>query len=270
MLFPSGRTSFSTAKNFVQIFDRLSKFLVGKLNYTHSIINSMTKQKRYLFVGIMSIFIFGNLNNSFAQESLSSDQIISIYLGEKIPNSLLMDMSRNNLTIEIRDNEMNLEASLTEQNVSEFTFATPGFYSILFHSDHETSSSDHECNHEDHEKLVEVEVLPYRIVFVLENLSFSTEIIGGKEMAGETLIVPVEYSSFTNSPMEIASLKMISAGVNTTIQGTLKDAHITLSPGMNQLTYSLKGSASKNTYIMLDFYDLIGRTQSFALPTQIK
>ena len=62
---------------------------------------------------------------------------------------------------------------------------------------------------------------------------------------------------------------MISAGIGTTITGELLADSITLKPGINKLVYRLRGNATKDTYIMFDFFDVNEQVQSYYYPTKL-
>ena len=70
--------------------------------------------------------------------------------------------------------------------------------------------------------------------------------------------------------MLISGFKFQTAGINTTLEGAIPNEQISLNPGTNLISYQLQGSATKNTYIMFDFFDMNGRVHSFGYNTQIK
>jgi hypothetical protein len=101
-------------------------------------------------------------------------------------------------------------------------------------------------------------------------MKLSSEIIGGKEMENETLAIPVIVNTYSGEVLKTQELKVATAGVNTTLEGKSMGENLTLNQGENLVTYKLKGSTSRNTYIMFDFYDMNGRVHSFGYATQIK
>jgi hypothetical protein len=228
---------------------------------------------KYLNLGILLLFSLARISaQTLESENNSAEISYQINFGETLPENLLKSeyIDRTIWTITNSADSI-LFQSVNGNLLQSIKFDRPGEYRLSMHFD-ESIHSSHvgECFHPSIPEINKLVVSPYRIVFDFENLSISTDIVGGKELSGATLSVPVEYSSYSGNTMELPSLKMMSAGVNTTIQGVLKDEKTTLSPGLNQLTYSLKGSASKNTYIMFDFYDLTGAIQSYSFPTLIK
>lgn len=228
---------------------------------------------KYLNLGILLLGSFTQLSaQTIESENNSSETLYQISFGETLPENVLkrefIDQTIWTIT---NSTDSILFESVDGNSLKNIKFNQPGnyFLSMRFDESIHTSHAG-ECFHPSIPERIKLVVSPFRLVFDFENLSFSTDIVGGKELSGATLSVPVEYSSYSGNTMELPSLKMMSAGVNTTIQGVLKDEKTTLSPGLNQLTYSLKGSASKNTYIMFDFYDSTGAIQSYSFPTLIK
>jgi hypothetical protein len=205
-------------------------------------------------------------------ENKSTETSYHISFGETLPENLLKREFIDQTIWTITNSaDSILFKAVNGNTLSSIKFDLPGEYHLSMHFDESIHTSHSgECFHPSIPETIKLVVSPHRIVFDFENLSISTDIVGGKDMIGATLVVPVIYSSYSGNTIELPSLKMMSAGVNTTIQGVLKDEKTTLSPGLNQLTYSLKGSASKNTYIMFDFYDLKGSIQSYSFPTLIK
>ena len=62
---------------------------------------------------------------------------------------------------------------------------------------------------------------------------------------------------------------MVTAGIGTTIVGKLINNSYVLFPGSNKLTYKISGSATKDTYIMFDFFDINNQVQSYYYPTKL-
>lgn len=50
--------------------------------------------------------------------------------------------------------------------------------------------------------------------------------------------------------------KITSSGIGANLSGQLADGPTQLKQGLNQLTFNLSGTATKDTYIMLDFHDV--------------
>ena len=196
----------------------------------------------------------------------------TIGFDEKLPTNVLQNMHTENLTIEIQDAQNKLVANLTLETMKDFQFKVPGNYTVKLtgQSNVINDTKKHNCAHKDHSKTISFKVLPHQLVFKLDAISFSNEIVGGRDTKGTSVIVPVELKSFSNASLEIPQLKLVSAGVNTTIEGALSEEKSTLTPGLNYLTYELKGTASKDTYIMFDIYDLSGRAVSYSYPSIIK
>ena len=81
--------------------------------------------------------------------------------------------------------------------------------------------------------------------------------------------IPVVFSSFDKQDTQIEGLKMITSGVNTSVEGELKNQKATLSQGLNTLIFNLKGVATPETYIMFDFYYQDDLIETYYYPNKI-
>ena len=228
---------------------------------------------------ILALLLMFLISNAFGQEIKLSHQIFesesvksanySIYYNEKFPKDALKNMSRENLSVLIFNSQNELVEQLDVNSLSDFYFTIPGFYLIELKSDHSGNTSLEECHHSEHYKIEKIEVLPYRFSFDFDNISFSNAMKGNVEMANTTLSLPLKVESYSGNSLNVEGLKFTTAGVNTTLEGTLRTEHAILSPGVHLVSYQLKGMVSKDTYIMFDFGDLNGQDQTYYYPTKI-
>jgi len=233
----------------------------------------MKIQKINVVFMCLILCFFSLVSDVLAQEYSSnplSKEERTIYFGEGIPSDVFYNMKLENLSIEVMNSEGSLLANLNELTFTSFLFNIPGDYTIYLKSN-ETGNVNHkECNHEDHERTVDLHVMPYHISFLFDEMTFSSELIGGKNMSGNTLQIPVDVKLYNASNLLISGFKFQTAGINTTLEGAIPNEQINLNPGTNLISYQLQGSATKNTYIMFDFFDMNGRVHSFGYNTQIK
>jgi hypothetical protein len=233
----------------------------------------MIYHKNKILVVVLLFVTFGQVSKSFAQNEnkfSQNSEVRQVYFGEGLPIEIFNNMEMNNLSIGIKNEQSKSIATKTSESLEDFTFSVPGTYTIELASEHIADSGHEECNHSDHNRTVLIEVLPYSIQFDFDKMKLSSEIVGGKEMANETLTIPVIVKTYSGGGLKTQELKVSAAGVNTTLEGNSKEENLTLNEGVNLVTYQLNGSASKNTYIMFDFYDMNGRVHSFGYTTQIK
>jgi hypothetical protein len=228
---------------------------------------------------LATLFQFQLFSQNLSGETInnttsSTEKMIVICYGEKLPEEVLSNIGLENLQIQILDTKRNLIDSFSYATNHNFQFTVPGAFQLVLKSEdasaHKVGEKVGECNHEEHDKRFQLIVLPYRMEFNLNEVTFSTEIVGGMEMRGQTVTIPVQFFSFKNESQEFPGLRVLSAGVNTTIQGKTTDAPFFLNPGLNDITFSLEGIASKGTYIMFDFIDFINRQFSYAYPNLLK
>ena len=233
----------------------------------------MIYHKNKILVVVLLFVTFGQVSKSFAQNEnkfSQNSEVRQVYFGEGLPIEIFNNMEMNNLSIGIKNEQSKSIATLTSESVEDFTFSVPGTYTIELASEHIADSGHETCNHLEHNRTVLIEVLPYSIQFDFDKMKLSSEIVGGKEMANETLTIPVIVKTYSKGGLKTQELKVSTAGVNTTLEGNSKEENLTLNEGVNLVTYQLNGSASKNTYIMFDFYDMNRRVHSFRYTTQIK
>jgi hypothetical protein len=233
----------------------------------------MTYRKNRIWGMILILITFGQVSKSFSQNEKNhslNTEVSQIYFGEGLPVGICNNMEMNNISIGVKNEQGESIATLGNESVKDFSFSMPGTYTIELMSEHVAVSGHEECKHSDHNRTVLIEVLPYSIQFDFDNMKLSSEIIGGKEMENETLAIPVIVNTYSGEVLKTQELKVATAGVNTTLEGKSMGENLTLNQGENLVTYKLKGSTSRNTYIMFDFYDMNGRVHSFGYATQIK
>lgn len=226
---------------------------------------------------LLMFFILGFLSqvsNAFGQNEIlsseSNSNLISIYFGETLPHEILKGMGKENLVIQISDDKGNIVNKLNVIEFTNYTMSNPGKYDIHVHSDHIDNFDDNQCNHDLHDKDFKIIVLPYRLIFDLSAIQFSTNLVGGVDMQNSSLTLPIEFSSASNEAMKLSDFRLIGSGVNNTIAGTLSEKEMILNPGSNLLTFHLSGSVQTGTYVMFDFLDPTGRTICYYYPNQIK
>jgi hypothetical protein len=228
---------------------------------------------------ILALLFMFLMSNAFGQQIKLSNQIFesesvksanySIYYNEKFPKDALKNMGRENLSVLIFNSQNELVEQLDVNSLSDFYFTIPGIYLIELKSDHSGNTSHEECHHPEHYKIEKIEVLPYRFSFDFDNISFSNAMKGNVEMANATLSLPLKVETYSGNSLNVEGLKFTTAGVNTTLEGTLRTEHAILSPGVHLVSYQLKGMVSPDTYIMFDFGDLNGQNQTYYYPTKI-
>ena len=211
-------------------------------------------------------------SNIFAQENASEEAPLEcvISFNESLNLPFLNNSHFQNVSWTIAGIEaVNFSAEGNGAALKDITFALPGSYVIVMkelaavndgHSD--------DCNHPHFPQEIHLTVLPYRVTFNFDASSFSSPIYGNKELQGTLMTVPVHLESYNNKPVDVSAFHVVSAGVGTTITGTLSNGSAELAPGDYLFSYALKGVAQKDSYIMFDFFTN-GQTQPYYYPTKI-
>ncbi len=153
-------------------------------------------------------------------------------------------------------------------SIEKMTFSTPGNFEIEISEVISTSAND--CKHGHFPHKIMIEVSPIKMIFDFATIKFSNEIIGGQSQSSNEISVDVYIESFNNEKVVFNDGKVISAGVGVNIDGTLKSNGAALKQGINHLVYTLKGQATRGTYIMFDFLDINNQTVSYTYPSIIK
>jgi hypothetical protein len=202
----------------------------------------------------------------------SSTQIsYLISFGETLPENLLKrEFIDQTIWTISNSSDSILYQSVNENTLKTIKFDIPGTYNLSMHFD-ETMHTRHsnECFHPNIPAEVKLVVSPYKLVFQMDEISFSSVLKGGVDTEGITLEVPVIFSSFDQKQLNIKDLIVSTAGINTEIKGRLMNNEAILIPGRNKLVYTLSGKASKDTYIMFDFVDINKQTQTYYCPQKI-
>lgn len=228
----------------------------------------INNSKYLFFVFLFSLFSSlqaQSLNNFSTNNDLNKvEQKIyrTIPFGEKINLGKIDDSII--WTISLVDTYDNLV--LRGGQMNNHIFETPGIYKIT-HSEVKTSS-DNECNHIAYPKVMIIQVSPIKMEFDFSTLIINKTIEGGVDIEGAELSLNVNLKSYTNESILFSNGKIESAGIGSTIKGQLTNA-LTLKPGINKVVYKLQGSASKDTFIMLDFFDINEQVQSYYYPTKL-
>ncbi|MEN9399658.1 MAG: hypothetical protein RL632_759 [Bacteroidota bacterium] len=211
-------------------------------------------------------------SNIFAQENASEEAPLEcvISFNESLNLPFLNNAHFQNVSWTIAGiDAVNFSVEGNGAALKDITFALPGSY-IIGMKELAAVNDGHSdgCNHPHFPQEIHLTVLPYRVTFNFDAVTFSNPIYGIKELQGTLMTVPVHLESYNNKPADVSAFHVVSAGVGTTITGTLSNGSAELAPGDYLFSYALKGVAQKDSYIMFDFYTN-GQTQSYYYPTKI-
>ena len=235
------------------------------LKYSKKSINTI----RFLF--FLLIFLMTpavqcqDLSKTFIQEdnyTLTQEPFKTISFGEKINFGKI----ENSIFWTISNMDSNKKSSLIGNEINNFIFETPGTYQITFNEN--KTILEGECNHTDFPEVMLIKVSPYKMDFDFSTIQFSTKLEAGAPIENCLVTIDVHLKSFSNDKVAFPNGKFVSSGIGTTINGQLLN-EVILKPGNNKVTYKLSGSATKDTYIMLDFFDINEQVQSYYYPTKL-
>ncbi len=234
--------------------NQLFKTLIGKTKYT-----------LVIFLLIPQLFIGQNDYSSSRNQQLESknqETFKTICFGESIKINKV-DSSANWTII---STDLGLHIDLKGSEINSFVFEKPGNYFISFS---ESKHAEDSCNHSNVPESFLVKVSPVKMIFDFSTLTFTKNIEAGINLENTEMVLNVNVKSFDNKQVVFENGKMTSAGIGTTIVGNLTKNNLILHPGINKLTYKISGSATKDTYIMFDFFDINNQVQSYYFPTKL-
>lgn len=157
------------------------------------------------------------------------------------------------------------EVHLYDEEINQFIFCTPGDYAIKVVQRHKNFP---ECDHLAQE--MSVRVHPVRMRFDTQRLSLSEPIQENRETDKIVVSIPISIESFNHRPVKLSKAIVKSAGIGSSIVAIPNKSLSELPEGQHVLQYTLKGVATQNTYLMLDFVDANGQIQPALLSTPQK
>jgi hypothetical protein len=157
--------------------------------------------------------------------------------------------------------------NLSGNQINDYIFDKPGIYEIFFSENKKLI--ENECNHPQFNEKMIVEVSSLKMTFDFSKIKFSKVIVGGKELQNVEVSVAVDFKSYNNEKAIFSNARVTVAGVGANIVGSTPNDKITLTPGIHNIVYLLNGMASKDTYIMFDFFDINGQAQSYYYPSKL-
>lgn len=157
--------------------------------------------------------------------------------------------------------------SLSGSQINDYVFEKPGIYEISFFENKLYNQG--ECNHPPFQEKMIVKVSPFKMTFDFSTIKFSESIVGGKELQNAEVSVEVDFESYNYEKATFSNARVSVAGLGATIVGSSSNDKISLTSGRHKIVYQLNGSASKETYIMFDFFDINSQTQSYYYPIKL-
>jgi hypothetical protein len=236
------------------------------MNQSLKALQKKMRHSFFVFLLFITPFIQGQVltNVSFHKEDISINEkpYKTISFGGKIN----LGKIEHPVVWTVLSVDSNNQVVLNGQEINNYVFETPGTYKITSHEN--KSTSENECNHASFPESFIIKVSPTQMVFDFSTLIFNKALEGGVNVDNTTLSLNVNLKTFTNEPVPFSEGKIQSAGIGTTIKGQLLNAVI-LKPGNNKVSYKLSGAASKDTYIMFDFFDINEQVQTYYYPTKL-
>lgn len=197
---------------------------------------------------------------------------VSAQSGQQDRTVMYLNGKLNNVSVGDEDNWSMLNNTTGQlfsgkgASIYETKFETPGTYTLR------TTHTD-VCghNHGAQESSVKtITVLPYKITFLFDEISFSKTLEGSTSFDGETVTVPFILERYGNTNAEMPTFSMRASGIGANMTGSVRQGQ-TIQAGRNTLTFTLSGSLKSDTYVSLHFVDNTnGIIQPFYFPLKLK
>lgn len=204
---------------------------------------------------------FSDSNTFFNSSDNSVYKVISF--GEKLGLGEIESTSSWTIT----DTKEKIVVSLRGSQINDYIFDKPGNYEISFFEN--KIQNQGECNHPHFQEKMIVKVSPFKMTFDFSTIKFYESIVGGKELQNTKVSVDVDFESYNYEKATFSNARVSVAGLGATIVGSSTNNKFILTSGRHQFVYQLNGSAPKETYIMFDFFDINGQTQSYYYPVKL-
>jgi hypothetical protein len=167
----------------------------------------------------------------------------------------------------VANEKENIIKRLKGNEINDFVFVKPGIYEIRF-----TENKKHlenGCNHPQFNEKTIIKVSALKMKFDFSSITFSEVIVGGKELHDVKIYADLDFVSSNNENISFRKAKVVVVGIGANIIGNASNETFILTPGKNKITYILNGKASKESYIMFDFYDINNKIQSYYYPNKL-
>jgi hypothetical protein len=226
--------------------------LYANLKSTKVIIFIRLKLKKHQL--LFFLFFFTLL--SFGQQKLN------ISYGETINLKKVEETTKFHISSSSGD--VNLKGS----QINEYKFEIPGQYLIKIEQAKPNNVAN--CEHALLPNQIQVNVSSIKMKFDGNRIEFSQPIKKGIETTGIILNIPISIQTYDNKPVSLNYATVNTAGIGTSITANLTKNYGELSVGEHIVSYTLKGMASENAYLMFDFVDSNNKVQSIALKSIIE
>ena len=237
------------------------------MNQSLKVLLKKIRNSFFVFLLFITPFVQGQVltNVSFQKEDISINQ--KPYKIISFGDNINFGKIENSVVWSILNIDLNTKTSLNGIEINNYIFETPGTFQITFNENKLIVFG--ECNHAIFPELMIIKVSPFKMDFDFSTIKFNKKLESGAPIENCQLTVDVYLKSIANEKVVFPNGKVVSAGIDTTIEGQLLGNAVTLFPGVNKLVYQLKGAAKAGNFIMLDFFDVNGQVQSYYYPTKL-
>ena len=199
---------------------------------------------------------------------------VAISYGDAISTDVLNDAALPGVSWVIKNSNQQTLAQ-GKGKLADYVFEQPGTYTIALqldapaHNHEEGSGHTHTCGGPNVPDALNVSVARAKVEFLFEDFKLQAPLVGGT-VAGNMLTVPVLVKTFDGKAFNYSATTVTTAGIETTLTGTLDQKNTTLKPGTTTLHYTLTGTVKSGTYIQFDFVDASGNIKTYGLTTPIQ
>lgn len=219
------------------------------------------KQVVSIFIFILLIGYTSEAQNQIGFESNQYYKVISF--GEKIDFGTIDE----SVTWTIANSAKNIHAVIRGNEINNYSFDETGEYEINFH---ENKKHDEECHHPAFAERFKIKVEAVRLTFDFSKISFSEQIVKGRNYSDLIITVPAKITTKDNSNTKLPAPGMYVAGLGVSFTVEPVEKEIVIGNKTQLLKYKLSGIVNQETYLMFDFNDFNNQVQTYNLHQVIK
>ncbi len=237
---------------------------MGNFTYLKILMNSKKRMTKGLSVGFLLLLLMGTKSTAQDAAGFQSNQFYKVIsFGEKIDFGTIDE----SVTWTIANSVKNIHATIRGNEINNYSFQEPGEYEINFS---ENKKHDEECNHPAFAERFKIKVESVRLTFDFSKISFSEQIVRGRNYSDLIITVPAKITTKDNSNTKLPAPTMSVAGLGVSFTVEPVEKEIVIGNKTQLLKYKLSGIVNQETYLMFDFRDFNNQVQTYNLHQVIK
>lgn len=179
----------------------------------------------------------------------------AIQIGESLSKEILRGPHVEQIMFEILDKNQKVVRNGRGSSLAQYTFDKPGDYTINIELDPSVYREQlSKCTHSDMPSKILLKVVPFRLVYHIEDMKISSQLKGGNQ-EGSYITIPVDFYTSGETPFSLSKLFVKSVGIEANLIGAPSTSENLSKTGKYDIRFNLKGTLLSGSYIMLNFID---------------